>query len=124
VQKEVPKVSVAVSTIAPRRSSDFAVVSDAAQRTGGGLGVPSDWDLEEAKTQEAWTLARRAACGHLPGGMPSHKKEKEPSEEEILHAFRACPLLDLDKARQLIPEVMAAIEPLADSLCVHWQPGP
>ena len=41
-------------------------------------------------------------------------------EEEILRAFRACPRLDVEQARQHAPDIMKSIEPLADSLCVAW----
>ena len=45
---------------------------------------------------------------------------KKPDEEEVLRAFRACPELNIGQARTYVPEIMEAIEPLADSLCVCW----
>jgi hypothetical protein len=45
---------------------------------------------------------------------------KKLDDEEVLRAFRACPKLDAARGRELLPDVMDAIEPLADSLCVDW----
>ena len=47
-------------------------------------------------------------------------ERKAPDDEEILCAFRAAPELDAEQARRYVPELMDAIQPLADALCVDW----
>ena len=46
---------------------------------------------------------------------------QEPSDEEQLRAFRACPPLDEAAARQLCPDIMATVMQITNTLGVCWQ---
>ncbi|CAK0862761.1 unnamed protein product, partial [Prorocentrum cordatum] len=48
-------------------------------------------------------------------------KREPPSEDEMLRAFRACPVLDRETAVQHCPEVVEVSEMLAKCLAVHWE---
>lgn len=47
-------------------------------------------------------------------------KKEPPSEDEILQAFRACPILDKEEARKLCPEIVEVSDMLARCLSVDW----
>ena len=40
-------------------------------------------------------------------------KKEPPSEDEMLQAFRACPILDKEEAMQLCPEIVEVSDMLA-----------
>ncbi|CAK0824195.1 unnamed protein product, partial [Prorocentrum cordatum] len=48
-------------------------------------------------------------------------KREPPSEDEMLRAFRACPVLDRETVVQHCPEVVEVSEMLAKCLAVHWE---
>ena len=50
----------------------------------------------------------------------SKSDAKRIDEDEISRAFLACPKLPVERARSLAPDIMMAMEPLADALCVQW----
>ena len=46
---------------------------------------------------------------------------KEPEEEQVLRAFRACPKLSPDQAAELCPEIMQVVNLIGNTLGVCWQ---
>jgi hypothetical protein len=45
---------------------------------------------------------------------------KEPTEDEILQAFRSCARIDTNKAEELSPDVVAVCQMVGSCLAVHW----
>lgn len=52
--------------------------------------------------------------------MTRSVKKEQPSDEDVLQAFRACNDLDEAKAVAMAPEIMAVALPVAKSLSLTW----